>query len=148
MLSHSGSFPSSSVFILLLSVVLLFSGCNSSLSKSGDKFEHTAPAHKPHSFPDLVTDLRRRIDELSRSGATSESVNQVADIIHWIPEIAAETDLRRKEWDVAAEVAQRLEVQFELARKSNRWDVETTRDLKDLADLLQPLANLCRQDPA
>lgn len=146
--SHSGSFPGSSVFILLLTVVLWLSGCNSSLSKSGDKPEHMAPAHKPHSFPELVTDLRRRIEELSRSGAISESVNQVADIIHWIPEIAAETDLRRKEWDVAAEVAQRLEVRFELARKSNRWDVETTRDLKDLADLLQPLANLCRQDPA
>lgn len=128
---------------IALALVLVFFGCNTSDDKVSDKLEHIAPPHKPRGFPALVIALRERIASLSTGNSSKEDLDRLSDVIHWIPELAAETDLKRKEWDVAADVSEKLKVGFDAARMRGSFDREEVKKLLDLADLLQPLANLC-----
>lgn len=132
--------------ILLQSLLLIsFSGCDSSPENSDDKLEHLVPLHKPHGFPELVRTLRKRISELSGT-PSQEDLEQLTDIVHWIPEIAAETDLRQKEWDVADSVSRKLSSRFQEVRNSGNFNAAAIHELQELAELLQPLADLCRDD--
>jgi len=130
-------------FALGIAIVLLSVGCDTSVNRGSDKLEHVAPAHKPGEFPALVVALRERISALSKGNPSTEDLNQLSDVIHWVPELAAETDLKRKEWDVAVNVSEKLGVQFEAARKSGRFSPDDVKILLDLTELLQPLASLC-----
>jgi len=130
-------------FALVIAIVLLSVGCDSTGDRDSERLEHVSPPHKPRAFPALVVALRERISALSRGNPSTEDLDQLSDVIRWIPELAAETDLRRKEWDVAAEVSRRLGIQLDSTRTTGRFGPDDVRKLLDLTELLQPLANLC-----
>jgi hypothetical protein len=74
----------------------------------GEPVGHVAPAHKPKDFPGAVRRLRelgRAIDEATTRGRLKALVEDrtlpiALDIATWLPEIAADSDMPEKPWDV------------------------------------------------
>jgi hypothetical protein len=71
-----------------------------------DHVGHVIPAHKPKSFPEAVHRLRELNDQFARGAGQARpavtgdpSLNIALDIANWLPEIAAESDMREKPWD-------------------------------------------------
>lgn len=138
--------------VLAVFIVLATFGCQQSQSDSGkvassngmpegaesaeanehEHHHHThAPWYKPRSFADLVTSLEDRFQKQSPSARQRA---QLMDIIGWIPELAADSDLRRKDFEAAQEVSKLL---TELMLKT-----EASKSMPSPADLEKPLAAL------
>jgi hypothetical protein len=93
---------------------------------------HThAPWYKPRSFADLVTSLE---DRLKKQSPSARQRAQLMDIIGWIPEIAADSDLRRKDFEAAQEISKLL--------TDAMLKTETSKSMPSQADLEKPLAAL------
>lgn len=93
--------------------VLLLGGCAFRPSTEDDRLEHHASPHRPGSFPAAVEELDRRFPDLaakqSLDVARDPSAAELADIVRWLPELAADSDLRRADWEAANRRAQELE---------------------------------------
>ncbi|MCG6156594.1 hypothetical protein [Rubinisphaera margarita] len=113
---------------LLLSV---FSGCISS-KEDEEHGEHVIPAHKPADFVVAVDILHSRIHS---SLETEESVLELRDIIGWLPELAAQTDLAKDEWDRVHEVSRTL------ANVAWKNGAVTTDEIEREIDRLRVLAD-------
>src|SRR5258708_36989171 len=99
--------------VCLLSV--LVAGCDTLEPElaAGDGV-HPFPEYRPASFTDGVRAVRSRLAKLSAEGAIenrqqfAREAQQLRDVIQWLPELAAETDLRKADWDRAHAAARRL----------------------------------------
>lgn len=64
---------------------------------------HAVPAHHPRSFRRAVADIGRRGPVLTAGGLDDESRElqrrQLLDIVRWLPELAADTELGRRDWE-------------------------------------------------
>jgi hypothetical protein len=103
-------------------LALEFAGCHGNRSTGGNhKGEgelagHAAPAHKPKDFPEAVRRLRASgvaIKEgisRGRPGALLEdqTLPIALDVATWLPEIAADSDMPEKPWDVVNEQSKTL----------------------------------------
>lgn len=135
------------IFLAIPAVLCGVCGCGISHSeKENDKLEHARPDHKPHSLPELVDQLRVRVDRFGEGKRSDRDLEQFEEIVNWIPEIAGETDLREKEWELATAISERLRTRFQKAVEKQDFDKKTTDELRDLIDLLQPLADLSRSE--
>jgi hypothetical protein len=96
-------------------LLALLTGCG--LAPDEDRhLEHVIPAHKPRSYAETVEQLDRRIQSLSDADSGSERITQLeelGDIIRWLPELAADSDLRKPHWEQARDVAVRMQLHFE-----------------------------------
>jgi len=115
---------------LVVAVCLAVTGCQSSKESespksqasdisSGDPPEregygHDRPPHKPENFREAVTEIRRRWQELeTETTEPADSRRQELDeILVWLPELAAETDLRKAEWDQVNAISKQLLAEF------------------------------------
>ncbi|MEI7699785.1 MAG: hypothetical protein WCK86_08325 [Planctomycetia bacterium] len=101
-------------------ICLQLPGCDS-VNGTGDQdmelsmeSEHSAPAHKPADFESLVAELERRFTELSMSSVQRDGdgrglqTTELQDIVKWIPELAASSELQRKEFEKAVLCSQML----------------------------------------
>ena len=102
---------------LLAFLAVGLAGCGSSEDAHEDEhLEHFVPAHKPNNFSELVEQLALRAPQLTGpsqpTGGTGESqpaaVREFSDIIGWIPELAADSELKRAEFDAAVASGNRL----------------------------------------
>jgi hypothetical protein len=110
-----------------LALLLLFCGCEKSpppqLSPSSSEQEHTHSEsephhsheeehgilpHKPRTFADAVVQIDQRGHELlnHRHG---HHITEWFDILGWLPEIAADTDLKKVDWDSVVRIGRDLE---------------------------------------
>jgi hypothetical protein len=73
---------------------------------------HMRPAHHPGSFRAAVAEIDRRATALDDgsldAGAAGSAVRELADIVGWLPELAAGTELGRREWDRVHATSRRL----------------------------------------
>jgi hypothetical protein len=99
-----------------LALLISVTGCGEKTtvgSESEEHLEHFVPPHKPASYSDLVKSLRDRIDQVSAGGTPSETQKtELLDVIRWIPEIAANSDLHKSDWEVAAGTSVTMERLF------------------------------------
>lgn len=100
--------------LVIASLALLFlSGCALRSSTDDGRLEHHAAPHHPSSFPAAVDELDRRFSELSTKPpldvARDKSAAELADIVRWLPELAADSDLKRADWETANRLALDLE---------------------------------------
>ncbi|MFN8706501.1 MAG: hypothetical protein ACK526_17955 [Planctomyces sp.] len=105
-------------FVLVcLTLLVSVTGCGEKAtvgSESEEHLEHFVPPHKPASYADLVKSLRDRIDQVSAGGTPSETQKtELLDVIRWIPEIAADSDLLKSDWEVAAGTSVTMERLFQ-----------------------------------
>lgn len=126
-------------------------GCTSATADHHD--EHVMPAHKPGSLRDAVVALESRwgsmtsADQATESG-TNEGVTtrkrEFLDIVGWLLELAADTDLRRADWDAVAEAASRIErklaptVDTPTVWKADRDVLADLAELRRLAEKVKP----------
>jgi hypothetical protein len=100
--------------LLIVSLAfLILSGCALRPATDDGRLEHHAAPHHPSSFPAAVDELDRRFSELSTKPpldvAHDQSATELADIVRWLPELAADSDLKRADWEAANRLALELE---------------------------------------
>jgi hypothetical protein len=85
-----------------------------------EHLEHFVPAHKPADFAALVEQLEKRIaqqtptsgsgEEKSESAQSAEERQELIDILGWIPELAADSELRKQEFETAVSAGAGLSI--------------------------------------
>ena len=107
------------VLTVLLSFIVTI-GCGSSHEghdEHGEEhadhehLEHFVPAHKPKDFAELVDQLALRFPQLGSAGAGDEhrtARQELADIIGWIPELAADSELKKTDFETAVATVNRF----------------------------------------
>lgn len=124
-------------------VILAAAGCSPSESEDDHHMEHFVPEHKPASFKGAVDALAERTSHLQyHVGDSGEIVQQelteLADIIGWIPELAADSDLNETDWAKAVRVSTQMLSVYE--QSSVAGDLKSLlADLPPLIESLQPL---------
>lgn len=110
----------------LLSLTVAVAGCGEANSGTGgearssarDRFhehDHHVAEHRPADFPAAVDQISERFDEFRKeydSGDREHALEDLAallDIVRWLPEIAADSDLPETPWNRVREIAQRLD---------------------------------------
>lgn len=98
----------------------LVAGCDTLEPElANDGAEHHVPEHRPQNFTDGVRAVHSRLAKFSADGAPENrqqfapEAQELREIIQWLPELAAETDLRKTDWDRVQAVSRRL---------TARWD--------------------------
>lgn len=100
--------------LIIASLAILISGgCALRTSTDDGRLEHHAAPHRPGSFPTAVDKLDRRFSDLATKPeldvAKDKPAAELADIIRWLPELAADSDLKRADWETANRLALELE---------------------------------------
>ena len=114
--------------MLLLSTLLMLissTGCSEAGSPlfggsgSGDEeehLEHVIPPHKPRKCRDLVSAISDRVSQLAAESSTPDRKivlrQELNDVIAWIPETAADSDLLKSDWEKAADIGRKLQIVF------------------------------------
>ena len=93
----------------VLLATTLFVGCVNQETAKTSLFEHdheVAP-HWPDDLADAAAKIRQRLDRSESSPTEAkQQVDEIADLVSWVPEIAADTNLPEQDWiplDNAAE---------------------------------------------
>ncbi|WP_166825854.1 hypothetical protein [Thalassoroseus pseudoceratinae] len=140
------------VFPIAIYGLLVFSVCGcgsdphageSSSHAEEEHLEHHVPEHKPPNFSAAVDSIQDRIQELetsSSSASDEHELSELKDIVNWLPEIAADSDMRRRHWEEVDAVASELSRQLEqYTTESADSQDELTTKLATTAETLTPL---------
>lgn len=78
-----------------------------------DDHDHHIPEHRPQDYSDAVRQLTRRIErvrsEARHPAHAMDELKKLRDVITWLPELAADTDLKKPEWDRVHGLVKRLD---------------------------------------
>lgn len=136
--------------MVLICCALTLSGCGSpGESHKGEHLEHFVPAHKPSSFGDLVDQLALRAPQLAAGDQPSDgsdeghatALQEFSDIIGWIPELAADSELMRADFESAVVTGKKLATAFTETmgpQKTTAVDMTTFEPLIDELRKLVP----------
>lgn len=96
--------------VLLTSLVFLVAGCHGT---HVEEAEHHTPAHKPPNYSAAVDRLLALHVEFGNSGDRTEdqldALSEAYDVVRWLPELAADSDLEEQPWIRVENAARRLE---------------------------------------
>ena len=126
------------------------SGCGTSehadAHEDDHHLEHFVPHHKPANFAQAVEDIEHRAEHLSEHAGhghddEAEEFQELLDVVNWIPELAADSDLNEVDWNTARSAGETLRQSLESRRSG-----DGILDLKDLglaiAEQVQTLEKL------
>ncbi len=142
---------------LLISAVFLAGsiGCFSTFQESKEAHEagHSVPAHKPDSFSAALTAIADRQQQLTgedwSTGVDSRTVllQELRDIVGWLPELAAQTDLEKPDWDRIQRLTQSLLSQINASvQQKQTWQLpDNWQELLVLAEKADSLEYLTSQ---
>jgi hypothetical protein len=109
--------------VIVIAAVFTAGGCAPSNSRSTSQNgtdesaahddDHHRPSHKPRDFPAALAALHERCSKLlkapvPKSPDVQKEFDQTRDIVGWLPELAADSDLSRAEWDRVNEQSKKL----------------------------------------
>lgn len=108
-----------------------------------EHLEHFVPPHKPASFEELVSQLAFRCETLPKLSAADEKEFQkrsveLRDIIQWIPELSADSNLKRQEFETAVEEGKQLLQAFESSDAGRTLSMEAVQKNLDALKTLVP----------
>lgn len=92
----------------LLMTLLCFPGCMSE-DEEDHHLEHLIPAHKPESFTAGVEQLDHRGQLFFSQKLKDKKLDELRDIVNWLPELAADSDLKRQQWEKVRSITFQLE---------------------------------------
>ncbi|PQO46712.1 hypothetical protein [Blastopirellula marina] len=90
------------LLLLLAAPILVGLGCASGAEEHA---EHIDPPHRPQDFVAAVERLREiqiaaaSEQAISTAHPSGDVVQEAADLLKWLPELAADSDLKRADWD-------------------------------------------------
>lgn len=124
-------------------MLVAFTGCQTKGTGPGTgdsasvEDHHGIPAHKPKTFAAAIETLSDRVRGWPESGdgIDREELTIVTDIVRWLPELAADTDLKRADWEQVLAISQR----FDEALGAKQIDVNMCQRF---VDELRPLVTL------
>jgi hypothetical protein len=98
-------------------MLVAFAGCQTKGTGPGTgdsasvEDHHGIPAHKPKTFAAAIETLSDRLRGWPESGdgIDREELAIVTDIVRWLPELAADTDLRRADWEQVLAISGRFD---------------------------------------
>lgn len=93
---------------LAVGAILLAAGCASPTAEH-EEGSHALPPHHPGDFRRAVDAIERRGAALLAGRADAAARAEFADIARWLPELAADTELGRGDWERVAAVERALE---------------------------------------
>lgn len=117
-------------------------GCTRDGSEEDEHLEHVIPLHKPASYADMVAQLDMRWIRL-QNNADEQQLAELGDIVEWLPELAADSDLNRAQWEQVQSLSTKLqELYARLAGGTledadrNRWQeiIAALRELVPASD--------------
>jgi hypothetical protein len=111
--------------------VATFIGCGESKS-SLHELDHVTPGHWPTDLADAASKMRDRLATLDEAGKALEGEPKVAfdelsDLVQWVPEVAADTDLGETQWNKlyqASEAARKQLLGVQRVEPSLKQDIE------------------------
>jgi len=99
---------------LVMGVVLwICGGCHSDPGRD-EHLDHHVPKHRPRNFARAVRQIEKRLPAVAKGpvqgkeSAWEQSVDELREIIEWLPELAADSDMRKAEWDRVQALTRRL----------------------------------------
>lgn len=142
-------------FLTRVAIIVMLStavGCLADNPEESGHAEHVIPEHKPADFVSAVEQLGIRT--VDSSTEDTEQRQQLTDIVGWLPELAAQTDLPKADWDRIQDLSEKYqtlaiqqdtelliqEIQTDLdelkqlAEKAIELDTFNTYDQKELTD--------------
>lgn len=126
-------YPSMTFACLLL---LGLCGCGGAEADSDDHdhhMEHFVPAHKPANYSEAIHEIEHRSEHLSEHAGhghadEASEFQELQDIVGWLPELAADSDLKEADWNKANSASESL-----TATLATKRQADGTLDLKTLA---------------
>lgn len=118
-------------------------GCsNHEVDDDHEKVEHFVPAHWPNDLVDASDKITQRASQLSGQSTTDATTveNQLRDIVGWVPEIAADTDLSEAQWNPIHQASEKLSKR--LAKMPRPLDESTRSAIEEYSNLLVETAKL------
>lgn len=138
-------------------LAVAISGCGSSDEHAKDEhsedehLEHFVPAHKPADYAAMVEQLEKRIGQQSSSSVSGEGASaadhsatarqELIDIIGWIPELAADSELRKQEFETAVSAGAGLSIALGFERPTEGTKTVDQSSIPKLLDELKALVS-------
>jgi hypothetical protein len=159
----------SACFVIAITAVFGASGCthgdsrptsrNGGAESAVQEDDHHQPSHKPRDFRGALAALHERCTKLLKSPVpksveAQKEFDETRDIVGWLPELAADSDLSRAEWDRVNEHSKKLSQSLEeLARggsadQDSRVSQQIEIDLHTLDDIVGRYPDLFGKAPA
>ena len=111
-------------------------GCTTEVTQKKSHFEHDheLPDHWPRDLSDASLKIRDRVRfcELAPS-SEDEMINQLTELVSWVPEIAADTDLSEQAW---IPIDQRVQTVQPIIRGADHLTSECREELENLCVLI------------
>lgn len=135
---------------LLIAAALMpcLCGCGSSETANGEDqhLEHFVPAHKPANFSKALEEIQHRAKHLSQHAGHSGDheageFQELLDIVNWLPELAADSDLNESEWN-SANAAAKVVAETLAKRRSDDGKLSLKEISASIENELQKLKSL------
>lgn len=120
---------------LLISLIGCLLGCGQS-KESLHEMDHVTPAHWPNTLEDAAAKIRERLaatQSIDKPNDNNVAFEELSDLIGWVPEIAADTDLQEAEWNKLYEAS---EVARKALQRTKAVDAELAKNIEVLCERL------------
>jgi len=122
---------------LLLAV---FGGCRKESGANEEHLAHLLPAHWPENLADACLKLDHRLTALQVDEQAQPERKELVEIISWLPEIAADTELNEAQWQPLYDQSESLRTKL-LAGAAIADLSPQFEQLQELIHALSPVAN-------
>lgn len=135
-------------WLWLIAAALILAGCGRAAADHDEHLEHHVPPHRPANFAAATAAIPRRwhtleiIGQAGDPAAQRQRLDELLDIIRWLPELAGDSDLPEEPWDRVNALAQELHAHLRTA--AERWPHDPSAKLPPLSDS-QPLLDELKQ---
>lgn len=135
-----------SLLISLMCCAMSVAGCGAVEESHDDEhLEHFVPAHKPRDFVELVEQLALRVPQLASAASPggdedhAMAVQEMSDIIGWIPELAADSELIKADFESAVATGNKLSAVYSEGIGSTNAKAVDIAEFEPLIDELRKL---------
>lgn len=86
-----------SICLALMLMSMMFVGCSNEQRESLHENDHFVAEHWPSSLADAAAKIEARVVMLKEE-ENEQAMNELFDIVGWVPEIAADSELTEEDW--------------------------------------------------
>lgn len=120
------------VFLMLL---VSMAGCAGQADSDDHHLSHVLPPHWPKDLADAALKLEQRWKLVRDDEQAIKERSELSEIVSWLPEVAADTDLDEQQWQPLYDQSESLRVKL----AESRSIVELDGEFQRLLELIQRL---------
>ncbi len=148
------------VICVILFGVAMLSGCFRENTPKASLFEHDheVAQHWPDDLADAVVKIRERLARKDNGSEHEQepehshpphgdSIREILEIVSWVPEIAADTNLSEKDWIPLDNAAETLSANLRIS--GNQWSESDRKQVEAFCHLIeQSIPKILNQHPS